>query len=73
MINFRVRGLSEPMLRSRIVTTCPGHIALQQLLTMYGLQAIALVLQKRLRRLRSKRPPTSVQGVAPGSPQQETP
>jgi len=34
---------------------------------------IALVLQKRLHRLRSKRHPTSVQGVVFGSLQQETP
>jgi hypothetical protein len=31
--------------------TCPDHIALQHFLTMYGVQAIALVLRKRLRRL----------------------
>ena len=38
---------------------------MQHLLTIYGLQVIALVmLQKRLRRLRSKRHPTSARGVA---------
>jgi phasin len=56
------------------VTTCPGHIALQHLLTIYmWVEAIALALQKRLRRERSKRHPTSAQGVASGSPQLETP
>jgi hypothetical protein len=39
------------MLTSRIVTTCSGHIALQHLLTIYGIQAIALALRKRFRRL----------------------
>src|ERR1035441_1164333 len=38
---------------------------MQHLLTIYGIQVIALVmLQKRLRRLRSKRHPTSARGVA---------
>src|ERR1035437_3168119 len=36
MINFCVCGLSKPLLRSRIVTTCPGHVALQHLLTICG-------------------------------------
>jgi hypothetical protein len=69
MISFRVRSLTLPLLRSRIVTIWPSHIALQHLLTICGVQAIASVLRKRLRRLRSKRHPTSVQGVASGSPQ----
>ena len=42
----RTSQQSNHLLASRIVTIWPGHVALQHLLTMYGFQAIALVLQK---------------------------
>ena len=44
--SHEVAHLPWTLLRSRIVTICPDHIALQHLLTMYGFQAIALVLRK---------------------------